>query len=328
MKQAAFLLASISLLPARVLAGEAASPVFAAPGAASSMPAAPPSSRWMRGTDRRLGDFLRDICPLMPAGGHRPGIPVRMLTLILLLLAAIAAGKHIHIDKPAGESLPRFQKILYEAKQKKLMVQMGYMYRYNPAVVLLRQFLAQGWLGDVFEVHAVMSKVVDPPARRALAEYKGGMMFELGCHLIDLVVGVLGKPAQVFGMNQHAAKVDDGLLDNSMAVFSYPAAIASVKTAAMEVDGGERRHLVVCGTGGTFHIQPLDNPTAKITLAQERPGYKKGSQEIKFPKYARYGDDAADMARVIRGEKADSFGPAHDLAVQETILKACGLPTG
>ena len=242
--------------------------------------------------------------------------------------AAIAAGKHIHIDKPAGESLPRFQKILDEAKQKKLMVQMGYMYRYNPAVVLLRQFLAQGWLGDVFEVHAVMSKVVDPPARRALAEYKGGMMFELGCHLIDLVVGVLGKPAQVFGMNQHAAKVDDGLLDNSMAVFSYPAAIASVKTAAMEVDGGERRHLVVCGTGGTFHIQPLDNPTAKITLAQERPGYKKGSQEIKFPKYARYGDDAADMARVIRGEKADSFGPAHDLAVQETILKACGLPTG
>lgn len=242
--------------------------------------------------------------------------------------AAIAAGKNIHIDKPAGESLSRFQKILDEASRRKLMVQMGYMYRYNPAVVLLRQFLAQGWLGDIFEVHAVMSKVVEPSARRTLAEYKGGMMFELGCHLIDLVVGVLGKPAQVFGMNQHAGKVDDGLLDNAMAVLGYPSAIASVKTTAMEVDGGERRHLVVCGTFGTFHIQPLDNPSAKVTLAREHAGYKKGTQEIRFPKYTRYADDADDMARVIRGEKPDSFGPKHDLAVQETILKACGLPTG
>ncbi len=39
---------------------------------------------------------------------------------------------------------------------------MGYMYRYNPAIMLLRECLKQGWLGDVFEVHAVMSKVLDP----------------------------------------------------------------------------------------------------------------------------------------------------------------------
>lgn len=70
---------------------------------------------------------------------------------------------------------------------------MGYMFRYNPAVVLLRDFLKRGWLGDVFEVHTVMSKVVDPASRRELAKFPGGIMFELGCHIIDLVVGVLGK---------------------------------------------------------------------------------------------------------------------------------------
>ena len=45
-----------------------------------------------------------------------------------------------------------------------------------------------------------------------------------------------------------------------------------------------------------------------------------------FPKYTRYVDDAADMARVIRGEKASDFPYEHDLAVQEALLKACGLP--
>ncbi|HEY3787914.1 MAG TPA: Gfo/Idh/MocA family oxidoreductase, partial [Urbifossiella sp.] len=90
--------------------------------------------------------------------------------------ACVSAGMHVHIDKPAGESLPQFQRILDIAAKKKLLVQMGYMYRYNPAGALLRQFLKNGWLGDVFEVHAVMSKVVDPVSRKRLAEYRGGIM--------------------------------------------------------------------------------------------------------------------------------------------------------
>ena len=80
------------------------------------------------------------------------------------------------------------ERILDVAARKKLLVQMGYMYRYNPAVVLMREFLKKGWLGEVFEAHAVMSKVVPPAQRRQLAEFQGGMMFELGCHMIDRIV--------------------------------------------------------------------------------------------------------------------------------------------
>src|SRR5205823_11484011 len=125
----------------------------------------------------------------------------------------VAAGKHVHIDKPAGESLGQFKRILDTAAKKKVLVQMGYMFRYNPAVVLLREFLTKGWLGEVFEVHAVMSKVVAPDERKRLARFRGGIMFELGCHVLDLVVGVLGKPAEVIGFSRHSAAVD-GLADN------------------------------------------------------------------------------------------------------------------
>lgn len=115
-------------------------------------------------------------------------------------------------------------------------------------------------------------------------------------------------------------------MDNMLAVLIYPKATATVKSSALEVEGGDRRHLVVCGTEGTFHIQPLDSPAARVSLSQARGEYKKGTQEVKFPKYTRYVDDAADMAKVIRGEKASDFGAEHDLAVQETLLKACELP--
>jgi predicted dehydrogenase len=239
--------------------------------------------------------------------------------------ACLAAEKHVHIDKPAGESLSQYRRILEAARRQKRLVQMGYMFRYNPAVVLLREALSKGWLGEPFEVHAVMSKVVPPAQRRQLAEYPGGMMFELGCHVIDLVVGVLGRPQAVHAFPRHSSQLDDGLADNMLAVFEYPRATASVRSSAVEVDGGARRHLVVCGSEGTFHIQPLDDPAARVTFSQPRGGYGRGYQDVQFPKYERYVDDAADMARVIRGEKESDFSYNHDLAVQETVLRASGL---
>jgi predicted dehydrogenase len=253
-------------------------------------------------------------------------VETRVADLLSNAEACVAAGMHVHIDKPAGESLPQFKRVLAAAAKKKLLVQMGYMYRYSPAVVLLREFLKQGWLGEVFEVHAVMSKVVGADDRRQFARFKGGMMFELGCHVLDLVVGVLGKPKQITPFLQHVSPLDDKLEDNTLAVLSYPKALATVKSSAMEVEGFDRRHLVVCGSEGTFHIQPLDDPSARLSLSKPRGKYKKGTQEVKFPKYTRYVADAADMARIIRGEKAAEFSYEHDLAVQETLLRACAVP--
>lgn len=255
-------------------------------------------------------------------------VETRVRDLLNAAEACVHSGKHVHLDKPAGESLPHLKRIFDAAAEQKLLVQMGYMFRYNPAVVLLREFLRQGWLGKVFEVHAVMSKVVDPASRRELAEYPGGIMFELGCHILDLVIGILGKPESVTPHIQHSSPLDDKLADNMLAVLSYPQAIATVKASAQEVDGGERRHLVVCGTEGTFHIQPLDNPSAVVTLSRPRGEYKKGRQELKFPKYVRYVDDAADMARIIRGEKQADFSAEHDMNVQRALLEACKLPLG
>lgn len=255
-------------------------------------------------------------------------VETRVRDLLDTAEVCVGAGVHVHLDKPAGQSLPQYRRILEAASRKNLWVQMGYTYRYNPAVTLLRDVLKRGWLGDVFEVHSVMSKVVAPSERRALAEYPGGIMFELGCHVIDLVVGVLGSPSKVTPFHRHSSKLDDTLNDNTLAVFEFPRSIASVKSSALEVDGFERRHLTVCGTEGTFHIQPLDNPSARISFSTAHGVFRKGYQDAKFPKYTRYVSDAADMARVIRGGKSIDFTPQHDLAVQTALLQACGMSVG
>ena len=239
--------------------------------------------------------------------------------------ACVAAGKHVHLDKPAGASLPHYRRILDAAERQHLTVQVGYMYRYNPAVLLLFQFLERGWLGEPFELHAVMSKVIRSDQRSRLSVFPGGMMFELGCHIIDLTVAVMGAPPQIVPYIQHLG--DDGLADNMLAVFEYPRALATVKSTAHEVEGFARRQLSVCGMEGTMHIQPLDAPHVTLSLDRPRGKYERGVQRIEFGDYARYVADAEDLARIIRGEKDADYSYEHDYAVQRAVLEAAGMPT-
>lgn len=238
----------------------------------------------------------------------------------------VAAGKHVHIDKPAGTSLVQLRRVLDAAEKRRLMVQMGYMYRYNPGIVRLRQFVRDGWLGEIFEARAEMSKMMTPESRRQLAGYPGGTLFEFGGYLLDMIFKVLGPAEKVVGFTRHVGPADDGLADSGMAVLTYPRALATIRSSGVEVAGESRRHFVVCGTEGTCLVQPLDNPVLRLTLAKPRGEYEAGTHEIPLPRSTRYVDDAVDMARVIRGEKQTDFPAEHDFAVHKALFEACGLP--
>ena len=239
----------------------------------------------------------------------------------------IAAGKHIHLDKPAGESLPALRRLLDDATARKLTVQMGYMLRYNPAFLIARRLVREGALGDVFSIEAAMGKIQGDAERHALAAYRGGAMFELGCHVIDSVVAILGRPEKVTPHSRSSSPLKDGFPDNQTAVLEYPSAIVTVRSVLVEWDGGARRQFAVCGTKGTMDIRPIEHPEARLTLDAAHGEYKKGRQTLEFPKgRGRYDGDFEDLAKVIRGEKAHDFPPMHDLAVHETILLASGLP--
>ena len=150
-------------------------------------------------------------------------------------------------------------------------------------------------------------------------------MFELGCHVIDSVVKVLGRPSKVTPHTRSSSRLNDGFADNQLAVLDYPKATATVRSS-IKVEGFARRQFVVCGDEGTLDIRPLEGTQVRLALSRARDGYKKGYQDLKVPRYRRYDGDFADLAKVIRGEKSFEFSHEHDLAVQETVLLASGLP--
>jgi predicted dehydrogenase len=240
----------------------------------------------------------------------------------------IAAGMHLHLDKPAGESLGQFKAALDGAARSGLVVQMGYMFRTNPAFQFCFRAVRDGWLGEVFEAHGVVSKTIPASRRAGLARYPGGSMFELGCHLIDALVYALGKPEEVAAYIRRTRPDQDSLADNCLAVFEYPKATCTIRSALLEVEGFRRRQFVVCGDQGTIDIRPLEPPRLLLALVKSRDPYRAGYQEVELPAMpGRYDDQLVDLARTIRGEKENDFPYSHDLAVQEAILRASGLPT-
>lgn len=258
-----------------------------------------------------------DVCDLVPTAAR-----------------CIAAGMHLHLDKPGGESLSPFRTLIETAGRRGLTVQLGYMYRNNPAIQFCMRAVREGWLGRVFEVHAVMSRYQPLAYRQWLAQFRGGSMYIFGCHLIDLVVSVLGKPDRVtpFPRQTHS---DVPVYDNGLAVFEYPRATATIRAASLEVDGYQRRQLVVCGDEGTIDLCPLETfdirpaqPLAlRLTLSSPRESFRKGSQEVRFPPMpGRYDDQLIEWARIVRGEIANPYPLAHEMMVQEALLGAIDHP--
>lgn len=239
----------------------------------------------------------------------------------------VAAGMHVHLDKPAGQSLAAFKSLLDAATRRGLTVQMGYMYRNNPAMQFCFRAVREGWLGDVFEVHGVMNKRQDAAERQRWQPYRGGAMFQLGCHLIDVLVAVLGKPDKITPFARQTRPGPGELVDSQLAVFEYPKATATIRVAMMDVDGMPRREFAICGSGGTIDLRPIEPPRLRMALASPRDTFRSGPQDVALPPMpGRYDEQLLELAQIIRGEREHPYRPAHDLAVQEAVLLASGCP--
>jgi len=245
--------------------------------------------------------------------------------LLPLGRAAIDAGKHIHLDKPAGTSLTEFRSLLDEAARRDLIVQMGYMFRYNPGFDFIRRAVGEGWLGHVYAIHGSMCTDISQTARQELAFHPGGMMLELGGHLLDMIVLLLGVPSKVTPFLRHDGDETDGLNDNTLAVFEYDRAMAVIDTVAMETEAFARRRFKVCGTRGTIILEPHEPPAIQLCLREPDGGFQAGWQAVPIDDAPRYVGDVADLARCIRGEATFGYSKEHDFSVQQTLLRASGI---
>ncbi|MBQ8894830.1 MAG: Gfo/Idh/MocA family oxidoreductase [Clostridia bacterium] len=238
-------------------------------------------------------------------------------------------GLHIHMDKPGAPNLAAFEELVETCREKKLVFHTGYMYRYNTAVQQALADAKNGKLGEIYAVEAQMNCLHKPERYTWLPDYPGGMMFFLGCHLIDLILQFKGLPKEILPLNTGHTY--------GMAVLKYKDGISFAKTCDTEPGGFCRRQLIVCGTEGTIELEPLEDFSdpkdstvictgrryAEKNLCLEKGWGYHGERDTTAP-HSRYDGMMAAFAAYVNGQKENPYTYDYEKTLFKTILECCG----
>ncbi|MBO5755064.1 MAG: Gfo/Idh/MocA family oxidoreductase [Clostridia bacterium] len=246
-------------------------------------------------------------------------------------MMVVKAGKHLHMEKPGGREVEDFEELIRLLKEKRLVFSTGYMYRFNPTIRAAIEKVDRGDLGKISAVEAHMDCHHPKEVREWLSTFPGGMMFFLGCHLIDLIYRIQGEPEAIIPLN--CSTGFDGLdsKDYGMVVLKYENGLSFAKTSAAEHGGFLRRQLVICGEKGSIEIKPIEAFCANglYTVKGEYYGaecnndWGKAWKTEKSEDFDRYDGMMRNFAELVRG-KENPYSYDYELNLYKLIMRACG----
>jgi predicted dehydrogenase len=129
-----------------------------------------------------------------------------------IVMAAIENGKHVFCEKPLALNLKDAREMLTAAQRRGVKHQIGFNYRFAPAVQLAKKLIDEGKLGEIFHFRGLYLQdwIIDPMFPMVWRLNKdicgSGSLGDLGAHVIDLAHYLVGSIRTVTGMNKTFVK--------------------------------------------------------------------------------------------------------------------------
>lgn len=250
-------------------------------------------------------------------------------------IIALEKGLSVHSDKPGGLDLSEFEKMIYLAKKGNRVLHFGYMYRYNPTIIKLLEDVKNGEFGEIFSVEAHMSCLHTDEKRAWLNKFPGGMLFFLGCHLIDLIFSIQGEPKEVIPLSTASNVNGITSQDIGMVCFKYENGLSFAKSCAAEIGGFMRRQVVVCGSKKTVEINPLEvldggglqHSVIRETTYEEaqKLNWWNSAEKTDSEMFNRYEDMMTGFAEIVMGKRENKYSYDYELTLYKLLLKSCGV---
>ena len=242
------------------------------------------------------------------------------------------AGKHLHMEKPGSQVLSDFEEMIETMRQSGKVFSTGYMYRYNPKVIELLKAIDNGEYGDIISVDVQMSCTHPTDIRNWLSCMKGGMLFFLGCHLIDLIYRIQGKPQNIIPLTRSTGIDGATGEDFGMVAMEYKNGVSTAKTTDIQHGGFQERQLLVIGSKKTAVVRPLEMYVPKSPLlystAVEYSSTKWLDKGVRSESeaYDRFDTMLATFAKRINGEYEEKvYTLDYELELYKLVLKCCGI---
>jgi predicted dehydrogenase len=232
--------------------------------------------------------------------------------------AAIRAGKALLVEKAFTATYAGAAEVVEMARSTGTFVMEAMWTRFQPAVVRLRELVADGAIGEVRSVQADLGiqRAFDPDDRLFALELGGGALLDLGVYVVSFAQMLLGSPATVqaagslfpTGVDAEAALLlgfDDGRS-------------ATLSTSLRNALPGQAR---VFGTDGWIDVLPRFHHPDTIVLHR---GDAEPETIVRPPLGAGYAHELIEVGACLRGGRTESaVMPLDDtLAVQDVLQQA------
>lgn len=232
-----------------------------------------------------------------------------------LARAALAAGRHVVVDKPFTLTLAEARELAALAHARKRLLSVFHNRRWDGDFLTLRALMQQGTLGRIVHVESAFDRF--RPAVRARwresAAPGAGLWFDLGPHLVDQALQLFGWP-QAVALDQATLR-DGGQSDDwFQARLEYPGRRVVLRASMLAAAASPR--FAVHGTGGSWVKLGLDpqEDALKAGLRPQWPPQSGWGEDRNVSLITRPGGEALDTAPwpLIAGCQADYYAAVRD----------------
>ena len=223
----------------------------------------------------------------------------------------------MHCDKPCGEEMGPYRAAVERCRARNVPFQVGYMYRGNPALKWIWDFVAEGGVGEVRFIEADMNHNYQAAGYADyLATFKAGILYNLGCHLVDMILPLVR--GELVEAHPRMART------SGISLLRFEGTDVLLRASANMPGGVLCRRLRIDGTKGTIDLCPIERFDGKdLSLTMTADG---AARTVSFGVQAdRYAGQLLRLASIIRGEVPNDQDYDRDLRTHEITLKACGL---
>lgn len=183
-------------------------------------------------------------------------------------VAALEAGKHVVVDKPFATSLADARRVADAAAAAGKQAVAFQNRRWDADFLTLRDLVDRGELGQIVELESRFDRWRPEPVTTWKDAREGGSWFDLGPHLIDQALQLMGWPIAITA-DIDTLRPGAPAPDYFHAVLRYPNARAVLHSSKLQADHGLR--FAVHGTGGSWIKRGLDVQEA-ATVGGALPG--------------------------------------------------------
>jgi scyllo-inositol 2-dehydrogenase (NADP+) len=190
-----------------------------------------------------------------------------------LAAQALESGLAVIVDKPMAPSPEAALSLIKRAEERDLMLTPFHNRRWDSDQLTLRRLLGEGELGEVFRYESRFERWVPelgnkPWRDRAPAAEGGGILLDLGTHLVDQALVLFGPVERVYA--EVAARRDPVADDDAFLDLTHRSGVRS-HLIVSALTGAPGPRLTVLGTGGAYVVAELDGQEDRLR-AGERPG--------------------------------------------------------